>query len=368
MRVLHVHSGNLYGGIETLLVTLARHRELSPQMEPHFALCFAGRLSDELQAAGARVHFLGEARVRSWTSVRRARRALGELLRAESFDVALCHSSWSQALFGRVVREAGLPLVFWLHGEAYGRRWLELWARATPPDLALCNSRFTASTLPRLYPRARTETIYCPVPCNGKVHTNDRAAMRATFGTPEDAVVIVQASRMEPWKGHRLHLKSLALLRDMPNWMCWQVGGGQRAREEKYLEGLKVQAARSGIAERVRFLGERCDIPDLLSAADVHCQPNTGPEPFGITFVEALSAKLPVVTTAIGGACEIVDETCGVLVPPGDTRALAAALRKLIEDDGLRRRLGAAGPARAARLCDTGTQMRKLSAALASVC
>ena len=48
VRILHLHSGNLYGGVETLLVTLANLRRLCPTMEPHFALCYEGRLSDEL--------------------------------------------------------------------------------------------------------------------------------------------------------------------------------------------------------------------------------------------------------------------------------------------------------------------------------
>ena len=60
------------------------------------------------------------------------------------------------------------------------------------------------------------------------------------------------------------------------------------------------------------------DVPRLLAAADIHCQPNISPEPFGIAFIEALAAGLPVVTSAIGGAIEIVDDTCGRLVPASD--------------------------------------------------
>ena len=78
------------------------------------------------------------------------------------------------------------------------------------------------------------------------------------------------------------------------------------------------------MVERVRFLGQRSDIPDVLGAADIHCQPNVDPEPFGVAFVEALHAGLPVVTTAIGAAPEVVDATCGVLVPK-DAGALAGA-------------------------------------------
>ena len=95
----------------------------------------------------------------------------------------------------------------------------------------------------------------------------------------------------------------------------------------------------------------------LLGAADIHCQPNTGPEPFGIAFVEALYAGLPVVTTALGGAIEIINPSCGRLLPPDDIQALVQALGQLIQDGGLRHTLGAAGRARARLLCDPETQM-----------
>jgi glycosyltransferase involved in cell wall biosynthesis len=104
-----------------------------------------------------------------------------------------------------------------------------------------------------------------------------------------------------------------------------------------------------------------------LAAADLHCQPNTGPEPFGLAFAEALHAGRPVVTCAHGGALEIVDDTCGVLVPPGDAAALAAALRGLIDDPGRRMRLGAAGPARAGALCDPGAAAARLRDLLAGL-
>ena len=73
MRVLHVSTGNLYGGIDTLLLTLARHRNLCPGLEQHFALCFEGRLSEELATVGARVHLLGNMRVRKPLSVWRSK-------------------------------------------------------------------------------------------------------------------------------------------------------------------------------------------------------------------------------------------------------------------------------------------------------
>ena len=99
----------------------------------------------------------------------------------------------------------------------------------------------------------------------------------------------------------------------------------------------------------------------LLDAADIHCQPNTRPEAFGITFIEGLMHGLPVVTTALGGALRIVTPSCGRLVPPGDAGELARCLRQLIVDRGLRAELGSAGPDRAKWLCDARTQVAAIA-------
>jgi len=172
---------------------------------------------------------------------------------------------------------------------------------------------------------------------------------------------------MEPWKGQAVHLEALSLLKDLPDWVCWQVGGAQQATEVQYLAELKQTATRLGISERVRFLDQRTDVARLLSAADIFCQPNVAGEPFGIVFIEALHAQLPVVTTDIGGAREIVDDSCGMLVRPGDVRALAGSLRTLIENKTERARLGTAGPTRARVLCDPALQMDQFRQALGSV-
>lgn len=367
MRVLHVSAGNLYGGLETVLVTLARCRALSPELQCEFALCFTGRAEDELRAAGATVHRLGEVRVRRPLSILRARRALSRLIGEHGFDAVICHSPWTQAIFGPVVRSAGTPSIFWLHDVAAGRHWLEHWAARVVPDGTICDSRFTAATLPLIYPqvpRVPSEVVYYPVARAAAVSHSDRAAVRAELGVAAEAVVVIQVSRMEEWKGHRLHLNALARLAGVPQWTCWMVGGAQRPHEARYLENLRAEAAALGIGPRVNFLGQRGDVARLLAAADIHCQPNTGPEPFGITFIEALYAGLPVVTTSIGGALEIVDGSCGVLVAPDDPAALAGALGRLIADRELRARLGAAGPARATALCEPRAQMQALARAL----
>ena len=153
-----------------------------------------------------------------------------------------------------------------------------------------------------------------------------RSEVRRELGTSEQAVVVLQASRLERWKGQAIHLAALGLLRDIPDWECWLAGGVQKSGERRFLSELRSTARRAGIADRVRFLGQRADVPRMMAAADVFCQPNTGPEPYGIVLVEALYAALPVVTSGFGGTAEIVQQTCGILTTPGDTVAVATAL------------------------------------------
>ncbi|WP_224364810.1 glycosyltransferase family 4 protein [Hyalangium versicolor] len=360
MRILHIYSGNMYGGIETFLRTLARVQKRSSELVHEFALCFEGRLSRELREAGATVHLLGAVRVsRPWT-LWRARGELTRLLEQEGYAAVVCHAAWPQALFGPVVRTCGVPLLFHQHDALAGKHWLERWARVTLPDLIISNSRFSVSTLASVYPGVPYKVRYYPVPAPEPVDPGERARTRTELGAGERDVVIVQACRMEGWKGHRLLLEALGRLRELPGWVLWVAGGAQRPVEERYQAEMEELATRMGIRERVKFLGQRTDVPRLLRAGDIHCQPNLGPEPFGLAFIEALQAGLPIVTSAMGAPLETIDGTCGVLVPP-KPEPLAEALQRLIQDAEERRRLGAGGPARAVALCEPSLFLQGLA-------
>jgi glycosyltransferase involved in cell wall biosynthesis len=367
MRVLHLTSGNMYGGVETFLTTLAREATTVPDMRSEFAVCWDGRLSGELTQLGSVPHVLGPVRLSRPRSVIRARVRLETLLDDEPFDVVVCHQPWPCVVFGSVVRRAGFPLVMWVHMAGQGRHWLERLARRARPELAICSSRFTAECTAKWLSRAQVEHVYCPVSRPSVAGCATRAALRERLDTPARDVVIVQVSRLESFKGQRILLEALTNIRTQRGWTCWMVGGPQRQSEESYLRQLQSIARTNGIDDRVRFLGERDDVPALLNAADVYCQPNRAPEAFGLSLVEALHAGLPVVTTGIGGACEIVDTSCGVLTPPEDATALSGALQRLIADDQLRARLGAHARLRPYEICDPTRQMRRIHELLSSV-
>jgi glycosyltransferase involved in cell wall biosynthesis len=370
MRVLHVYSGNLFGGIETLLLTMARLRAVCASIEPEIALCFDGRLSDELDRTGITRHKLPEVRASRPLAIRHARRFLAEVIAAGRFDRVVCHAAWAQAIFGGVVKRARVPLVYWAHDIATGTHWTERFARRVRPDLMISNSRYTADSLNRLYAGVPTVVLTYPIDTTPQVLTAvERAGVRRELDTPPDATVIIQVSRMEAWKGHPTVIEALGRLRlaNDVNWVWWVVGGAQRPDEAAYAATLVEAARRHGITDRVRWLGERHDVPRLLGAADVHCQANLAPEPFGIAYVEALAAGLPVVAARAGGAMEIIDESCGLLVPSGDSDALATALAQVLTDREFRATLAAAAPVRARQVSDPATQMRRLFDALSGM-
>jgi glycosyltransferase involved in cell wall biosynthesis len=374
MRLLHVYSGNLFGGIETMLLACAGAPTGRSSVQHEFALCFDDRLAAGLRVVGRPVHVLGSVRLRRPGTMLAARRALGAVIDGGRFDRVVCHAPWTQAMFGPVVRSRDVPLVFWAHDVMSGRHWTERLARRVVPDLVVCNSAFTAGTSTALYPDVRAAVVHPPVaaaaasarPDDADLHAR-RLLIRASLDTSASAFVIVQASRCEAWKGHALLLEALATLADQPDWVWWVVGGAQRPEEETYLATLRAAAARARVTDRIRWTGQRADVPRLLGAADVLCQANLEPEPFGVVFIEALAAGLPVVTIGSGGAREIVDETCGILTPPGDARALGAALERLMRDRTLRARLAGAAPARARGLCDPIRQLDRLRDALVSM-
>jgi glycosyltransferase involved in cell wall biosynthesis len=285
-------------------------------------------------------------------------RALLKLFRAERPDMVHAHMPISGFLARIAARVAGVPrIAYTSHGDLYnqpggilrrGAGFVMEWLGARVTDIYLTVSSEQAADARRLglHRRAtmagngRDAEAFRPDP-------EARARIRADLGVPDGQVVTVIVSRLVRAKGY---VELLAAMRDVPGEL-WVVGGRLPSDHD---EDIEPYFRACGLGERVRRLGYREDVPAILAAADIFALPSYS-EGLPMSVIEAMLTGLPVVATDIRGPREqVVAGQTGLLVPPRAVAPLAAALRQLAEDAGLRRRMGAAGRARALDLYEEG--------------
>lgn len=170
-----------------------------------------------------------------------------------------------------------------------------------------------------------------------------RHDMRDELGIPPEALVFVIVANLIPYKGHADLFEALGHIRDrLPSpWVCLCVG-----RDDGIGEVLRDQAAGLGFGERVRLLGSRKDVADLMTAADIGllCSHQEG---FSNAVIEGMACGLPMVVTDVGGNGEaVVHGRTGYVVPAQDPPAFANAILTLALDGAARRSMGEAGQRR----------------------
>lgn len=169
-----------------------------------------------------------------------------------------------------------------------------------------------------------------------------KSDLRAKLGIAAGAPVIASVGSLVRRKGHDILIRAVATLPTGEAAPHLVLGSDGEARPD-----LQVLAKSLGIADRVHFLGYTDDLVAIYEAADIFCLASRA-DAFGLVLAEAGHFGLPVVSTRVGGIPEVIaHEESGILVPPEDVPALAAALSRLIADPAERRRLGEGGRRRA---------------------
>ena len=351
IRVLFTSWYTGLGGGETDLLTLAGALDRS-RYEPHLLAPAEGPLTDRWRESGSPVHILPYRGASTffvpaiWARFPVVER-MTELLRRQK--IGLVQSDYhTLPLIARAARQTGIPASWtvwgwWFKPKPWQRAFFRQFPQAAARSRAIRNG-FLGE--PPFMPAEQMPVIYAGVDSERFRPGLDGAALRREIGITEDALVVAMVARFQPVKGHHtFQAMARKILEDLPETRFIVAGDDVFgvAADRRYRDEILANAkASAGLRDRLHYLGFRGDVESVYAAADVFVCPSDF-ESYGVANLEAMSCALPVVSTRRGGPTEtIVDGVTGFLVDPGDAKALAERVLRLLRDSSLRKELGAA--------------------------
>lgn len=363
MKVAHVIHSLGAGGAETVLEHLVPAAADTGVEVVVIGLSDAedNRTAQRLRALGARVHELHRPRYDP-TVVR----AVAGLLRSEGVDLVHTHLKHADVVGGAAARLVGLPAVSTLH---VIEDPTTAPARLRVRFAAAMRSRLAARTVALSGAQRDWYAVWAPHPerialvPNGVAEpapTRSRDEVRAELGVQPHEVLALTVSLMRPEKGHADLLDALSGIPDDVPLVAALAGDGPLLEDVRRRVSADPQ-----LRDRVRVLGFRTDVDDLLAASDLVVHPSRA-DALPTSVVSAIASGRAVVATDVGGLKDILDGGAGVLVPAGSAAQLRSAVLELVGDPDRRAALGRRGreryekefaaPVWASRLHDLYTQ------------
>lgn len=390
MKILAVHAGGGIGGAPISLLHLLS--SLPPDFEPSVAFTASGPIVGVARSMGLRTlvvparaafFYSAHAKLHPRTLLplalewRRSVRLAEDLLSAERPDVL--HLNTSVLLpFAAAAARRRVP-VLWQVREVLGpNAWIRAWHSrllCRGADLVVATSEAVRE---RLACADRVEVV----PNAVDLHQfrpelrQDRAVIRAELGVPDSATAVAILGSVQRAKGHWVLLDALERAqRSLPDLRVVVVAGGAppsyggtwRGNIKRALglpmdslDALRRDARRRGLEHALLVTGFRTDVPRILAACDGLVFPSLHAEGFGRPLIEGMAMRLPVVGTDVGPTREIIgSELAGLIVPPGDADALAAAVVRVLKDQEFAEQLGRAGRERVERLFSLPLQVQR---------
>lgn len=346
------------GGAEVLAARLAR------RLEGEFRFVFVcldvlGELGESLRAEGFTVEVLGRRPGIdlgcSWRLARFLRRQQVDLIHAHQYT-PFFYSITARLNYRRA------PVLFTEHGRWYPDypRWKRialnrLLLERRDRVVAVGEAVRQALIKNEGFSPGRVQVIYNGVELGRfSASTAKRDALRAEWGASSSDFVVLQVARLDYLKDHATALRTMKRIVELiPSARLVLVGEGpERGTIEAFIRELKLD-------KKVLLLGTRRDIPDLLAAADVFLLTSIS-EGIPLTIIEAMAARLPVVSTNVGGVQEIVlHGQTGLLSPAGNDELIAEHLHTLANDRPFRGKMGEAGFWRAHALFSENLMLEK---------
>jgi glycosyltransferase involved in cell wall biosynthesis len=325
------------GGTERLVVDLVER--LSPEM-PMSVCCLdeSGAWAQPLQERGVTVTALG--RRPGFQPL--LGRAVAAAVRRHRATVVHAHH-YSPYVYSCAARvwQSQLPIVFTEHGRlsdagpSSKRRLANQVLARCAREVFAVSQDLRAHLVAEGFRADEVGVIYNGIEPGPLPDAKTRVETRAALGAADDAFVVGTIARLDPVKDLGTLVAAVAELGPDRRVVAVVVGDGP---ERAVLERA---AAEAGVSDAVKFLGQRDDARRWLAACDVYVNSSIS-EGVSLTILEAMAAGLTPVVTRVGGTPEVVDDSCGRLVPSRDPRALAAALRTLAASPALRADLGLA--------------------------
>ncbi|MDQ0013663.1 glycosyltransferase involved in cell wall biosynthesis [Variovorax boronicumulans] len=331
MKVLHIITGLNNGGAEAVLARLAMAEQEKGGQHHVISLMNRGIYGDRLEQAGVTVSALY---FRSGVVTAAGLMQLFNLVRKIKPDVVQTWMYHADLIGGVIAWLAGVRAIVWgirhanldaAHNSSATLRVVRLCARLSgwvPRKIVSCSAEATRLHQAAGYrvdkfvqiPNGYNMERFRPDPCSGTV-------VRAQLGVAGDAFVLGMVARFDAQKNHRNLVSALGQLKRRGVQFTCLLVGVDMDEANGVLRGWVEEA---GIAEDVKLLGPRDDIPAVMNALDVHVLSSLG-EAFPNVLAEAMACGTPCVTTDVGDAAVIVAEH-GWVVAPKDAGALADGL------------------------------------------
>ncbi|HEY9608827.1 glycosyltransferase family 4 protein [Allocoleopsis sp.] len=337
MKILFLDQSGELGGAELCLIDITK---------PYQDSCLVGLFADgsfrkllEQRQIPVQVLATQPIQVRKQSSFAQSLGSASSLVpviaqvvqKAREYDLIYANTQKALVIGGIASFLSHRPLVYHLHDilsiDHFSRtnRRIAITLANARASLVIANSIASQAAFVAAGGRAEiTEVVY-----NGfepelyQSHQANLSQLKKPFGL-DGRFVVGHFSRLSPWKGQHILLEALA---QCPKDVTAIFVGDALFGEQDYVQQLHEQVANLGLEERVRFLGFRSDIVELMAACDLVAHTSTAAEPFGRVIVEAMLCGRPVVATEAGGVVELVEHGhTGWLVPPGDSQKLAEAI------------------------------------------
>lgn len=334
MKILFLDQSGKPGGAELCLIDIAK---------PYRDNCLVGLFADgsfkqllEQQQIPVQVLATQAIEVRKQSSLVQSLGSVGSLIplltqvvqKAREYDLIYANTQKALVVGALASFLSRRPLVYHLHDilstEHFSRTNLKIAVTLANIRASLVIANSKASQAAFLEAGGRSDII--DVVYNGfepelyQTDPGDILKLKQQLEL-DQGFIVGHFSRLSPWKGQHILIEALAHCSEDITVI---LVGDALFGEDDYVQQLHKRIAELGLEKRVRFLGFRSDIPQLMAVCDLVVHTSTAPEPFGRVIVEAMLCGRPVVATQSGGAVELVEPGInGFLVQPGDPQQLA---------------------------------------------